>query len=150
MYDDLLPAPGNTQLMISNLQRVSPILLFLIVGCSGQNLGKPANVQGKITLSGKPQDKVTVSFIAIGGLPAEHKTKTGTTNAEGQYTIKQVYPAEYMVTLQDASPPILDPAKAPAEPTNTSPFAKYGGDSPLRALVAEGKTTFDFDVTTAQ
>ena len=137
--------------MMDNPLRIFPILLCLVLGCSGgPKLGKPVTVQGKVTLNGKPQDKITVGFIALGGIPADHKTKTAETNAEGKYSIDKVYPAEYMVTLQDASSTKVDPALATAVPTNTSPLAKYGGDSPLRAQVAAGKTTFDFDVPPAQ
>jgi hypothetical protein len=135
--------------MIGNRLRVSPILFLLMLGCGGgPDLGKPLTVQGKITLDGKPQDKITVAFIALGGLPAEHKSKSSATNAEGKYTFEKVYAAEYMVTLQDSAAPKVDPAMAPAEPKDASPLAKYSGDSPLRAKVSADKTTFDFELTT--
>ncbi|MCC7420251.1 MAG: hypothetical protein IT428_08230 [Planctomycetaceae bacterium] len=80
------------------------------------------------------------------GLPANVRYVHATTDAEGKYSIAEVYPAEYQVTLMPASAAKteVDPNNAAANPANPE-FAKFGPESPLRANVSATQTKFDFD-----
>lgn len=122
------------------------VLLCLSLGCSGgPDYGRPVAVQGKITQGGQPVSGAIVTFHAMSDLPAELRTRTATTSAEGAYQIQDVYPAEYKVMIHPMADPNVDPGAAPAVP-DAGPLAKYGDESELRANVSAEKTTFDFEL----
>src|SRR5262249_41354175 len=108
-----------------------------------------------VKLDGEPLEGVTVAFSAISkGLPAEFRHASAVTDADGMYVLKKVYPAEYMITLNDTAaegpPPVGEEssaAMAEAVPSGgNSALAKYNVNSPLRAEVDAGSTTHNFDL----
>jgi hypothetical protein len=120
---------------------------LVLAGCGGGSLGTPTDVTGKVTQNGQPLADVQVTFHALEGLPAEHRTRTAQTDSEGLYKLTEVYPAEYQVTI---AKPVdysdVDPAEVAAEMPANDPLAKYGDESPLRANVSPDKSTFDFQL----
>lgn len=127
--------------------------LFLTLTCVGcgksVDLGAPVEVKGTATLDGQPLDKTTVGFTAISkGLPAKYRYVSATTDASGNFTIPQVYPAEYSVTLnQDAA---AAPAAKDAAVAGNPKLAKYSVNSPLKANVSKDSTTFKFEATSGK
>ena len=124
--------------------------IAFVAGCGGPDLGEAQQVSGKITLDGKPLADATVTFFALSGIPAEHRSKSGTTDAQGSYTVADVYPAEYQVLVMVTSPGAeaageIDPGSLPAEGP-ADPLAAYSTNSPLGAKVEPGKTSFDFEL----
>lgn len=123
--------------------------VLINAGCNkGPKLPSPVPVTGKIMLKGKPVEAVTVAFSAMsGGLPGDLRHVKANTDAQGEYSMPKVYPAEYLVQVFkiDASTP-TDPAQEVADPFANSPYAAYGPDSPLRAVVTKEATRFDFDL----
>jgi hypothetical protein len=102
-------------------------------------------VTGKVTLDGKPVEKARIIFHSVSGkLPAELRTVQADIAADGSYKLANVYPAEYMVQVQDTTPP--DAKMAAAEPA-PSPLNKYGSESPLRAKVPSDKNEFNFELS---
>jgi len=121
------------------------IVMFVVCnsGCISQpDLGEPVTISGAVTLDGKPLSDATLIFNALEGLPAEHRSHTVTTDAEGLYTIEGVYPAEYMVQAIQENKGAPPDAAVPGVPA----LAKYGSESPLRAKVTETQHTFNFDL----
>jgi hypothetical protein len=130
---------------------LSCLLLTLTCAGCGQSvdLGAPVKVTGTATLDGTPLDKTTVGFTAISkGLPAKYRYVSAITDASGNFSIAQVYPAEYSVTLnQDASAaPAAQDAAVPGNPK----LAKYTVNSPLKANVSKDSTTFKFEATSGR
>jgi hypothetical protein len=127
---------------------LTAILTSACLGCgSKEDLPKPVAVTGKVTSDKKPMSGVTVGFTAISkGLPARYRYVQSTTDAEGNYSMATVYPAEYQVTLNKAgaAAPEADPQKVAVNPADPE-LAKFGIDSPLRANVSSTATKFDFD-----
>lgn len=115
-------------------------------GCGSEH-GSPVDVSGKITNGAEPVANAQVTFHSLNTeIPAVDRTKTAQTDAQGAYSISGLYPSEYMVRVEKPLPANQDPGMAPAESATDDPLAKFGADSPLRANVAEDKTTFDFDL----
>lgn len=119
-------------------------------GC-GADFGTPVAVSGKITDGSEAVGSANVSFYALNKeLPAEHRTRNAVTDAQGSYSLSDVYPGEYQVMISK-SQSAEEIAMAPAEPSaGTDPFAKFGPESPLRATVSADTTTFNFDLSTAR
>ncbi len=125
--------------------RVAGLLLFM-AGC-GPSLGRPETVTGKITLSGMPVADANVTFYAQDNtLPAAVRTKSGTTDAQGAYSIAEVYPGEHQVRVEKIAYSADNPGSAPAEGPPADPLARFGGDSPLKAKVSAEETKFDFEL----
>jgi hypothetical protein len=127
------------------------ILVLIMVGCRrGPELPEPVAISGKITLKGKPVDAAIVAFTAISeGLPGEFRYAEATTDANGEYKMPRVYPAEYQVqVLKPESRKEPDPNHVVANPSAKSPFAAYGEESPLRAFVKKDALRFDFELST--
>jgi len=126
------------------------ILAVVSSGCSrGPSLPEPVSISGKLTLKGKPVDGATISFSAISeGLPGNRRYAEGKTDANGEYSIPDVSPAEYMVQIFKADPSAApsNPDQVIANPAANSPFAAYGNESPLRAIVKSDSTHFDFEL----
>lgn len=128
-------------------------LVLVSAGCQrGPALPTPVQIAGKITLKGKPVDSASISFTAISaGLPSKYRYVQGKTDANGEYSIPKVYPAEYLVQINKSDPAAataapVAPEQAVANPFENSPFAPYGNESPLRALVQPDATRFDFEL----
>jgi len=126
-------------------------LVFIFPGChKGPGLPSPVSVTGKITLKGQPVDSANVSFTAISeGLPGDLRYVEGKTDASGEYTLANVYPAEYLVQVVKVDPSAApaDLEQAVADPSANSPFAAYGNESPLRAIVKPDATRFEFELS---
>jgi hypothetical protein len=127
----------------------------VFAGCGGAQVGKPVEVTGEVKLNGEPLAGVTVGYSAIGGLPAEYRYASAVTDDAGMYVIKKVYPAEYMVLLNDTAAEAPAPPPAPGDtpalvhavPKGGNPaLAKYSQQSPLRAAVNADSTTHNFDL----
>ncbi len=106
-------------------------------GCGSSDTPPLGRVSGKVTLGGEPLVGVIVMFK-----PAEGRAASGTTNAEGQYTLEYTHKVpgakvgpntvmlEWPLGSKDAKP--LDP--------------KYTVKSELKADVKAGSNTFDFSL----
>lgn len=120
----------------------------LMLGCGGEDLPEPVAVTGKITMGGNPIDNATVAFSAISGeLPPKYRYLTTTTDNNGRYQIDKVYPTEYQVSvIKTAEPPANISGDMVMANTNVSEFAAYGDSSPLRAMVSDSTSAFDFEL----
>jgi hypothetical protein len=115
------------------------LLLSSLWGC-GEDFGTPVTITGKITQQGQPVADAQVTFHAVSGLPAAHRTRITRTDSTGAYTLKEVYPAEYQVMVEKPMETPADPGAAPAVPPE-NPLSKYGPESPLRAQVGPDQPT---------
>lgn len=133
---------------MSPLNRCRPCQLFLIlttslVGCSGDDGGniKPpplAPVQGTITLDGNPLPDAQVEFV-----PAHARASIGKTDANG------VYQLNYDAKLKGAAVgehTVRVVTKLEAGMGEELVPLKYNTQSTLKADVAEGENTIDFDL----
>lgn len=125
------------------------LLGVLVAGCGGPDYGSPVVVTGVVSLDGKPLPNMEITFHNVtGGLPAALRTVRGKTDAEGRYTLGEVYPAEYQVGVTPATEPtgspVTDESQVLAIP-NAGPLQKYElSNSPLRASVSSEMHHFDF------
>ena len=115
-----------------------------LTGCSSNNppLGK---VSGKVTLDNDPLSGVIINFK-----PEDGRAATGTTDAQGNYTLEFSYgvmgakvgPNTVMLEwpLGEGEPGTGGPRKA-------IPKKFTGLDSELKVEVKKGRNTFDFDLT---
>ena len=129
----------------------SVLLLFSVAvlsGCGGggEDYGTPVTVTGNLKMDGQPLADAQVTFTAMEGLPGELRSRMATTDAQGNYKLDEVYPAEYRVMVQKFA---YDPAQAPADGgvAQKDPLALYGAESSLRAQVSDEKTEFPFELT---
>jgi hypothetical protein len=110
-----------------------------------------APVSGKVTYQGKPVPKGSVTFASTtpGG-----RNATGQLDAEGNYKLQTENPGDgalvgdYLVTIYAHDEPILDYIpKKPIPPKILAP-TKYEKPetSGLKATVASGSNTFDFEL----
>jgi hypothetical protein len=102
-------------------------------------------VSGKITQGGEPVADADVTFQSQRTeIPAASRTRIGKTDAQGAFSIGDVYPGDYEVWVVKTQ---LNPEMAPAVPVEaTDPLAKFGpGSSPLKATVGD-KTEFSFEL----
>jgi hypothetical protein len=126
---------------------VCSAVVMAITGCGETaSLGEPVDVTGSVILDGQPLPNVTVGFSAITeGIPAKYRYATADTESDGSFAIPKVYPAEYMVTLNDSA---ADHESAKVEAVAGNPkLAKFSANSPLRAKVSDTEREFKFDVT---
>jgi hypothetical protein len=132
------------------VRRVYLILLATaLAGCGDGHGGVP--VSGKVTVQGEPLAEVLVTFEP---LEEEGMGSTGTTDAEGRYTLQFVdnqqegaVPGKHQVTFQD----LLD---KPAEDTDAGPAPPSKSRLPKSAQEAthefvippEGTSAAEFDL----
>jgi len=120
----------------------------LACGSTGPGM---APVSGKVTYQGKPVPKGSVTFASTtpGG-----RNATGQLDAEGNYKLQTENPGDgalvgdYLVTIYAHDEPILDYIpKKPIPPKILTP-TKYekAETSGLKATVASGSNTFDFEL----
>lgn len=136
------------------------VLAIATTGCGGSNApGTPVGATGTVTLDGKPLVAATVGFTAITeGIPAKYRYTSAITEPDGSFVVDQIYPAEYMVTLnQDGASPGLAAATGPAADqavvsavAGNSKLDQYANNSPLRAKVSGEDAKFQFDVLSGQ
>jgi hypothetical protein len=142
-----------------NLHRNTPffVFCFFLISLSLTGCGGPVQVQGKVTVSGKPLSGAMVVFIPVGG-----GSEAGAmTNEEGNFQLvgkkeEGTLPGEYRVTVSKKDWP---PGVTPPDPTKMS-FAsvlqkretvphKYTvqDKTPLHVTVTKGGTNeFRFDL----
>jgi len=132
-------------------------ICFLPLGCgeAAPDLGTPVTVTGTVTLNDKPVGKVTVSFMNLGAeVPPEYRSFNATTDAQGSYTIEEIYPGKYSVSFGEAGSDPDGEADEDGEPDPdamaefSGPLKGYMGETEETADVADGKTKFDFALTT--
>ncbi|MBI1349115.1 hypothetical protein GC163_22830 [bacterium] len=136
-----------------SLLLTASLMMGVIVGCGKSvKLPEPVSVSGKITLGGQPLNGATVAFSAIaGGLPPKYRYQATTTDENGRYALDDVYPSEYQVSVhKDAAPPAGISGDMVMASASTSELAEYGEDSPLRAMVSDSASAFDFDLKAAK
>ena len=119
--------------------RLAALALVLAAGCRGEvELG---NVEGTVTMDGKPLDGATVKFIPVNrGRPA-----VGMTGPDGRYELQYsatdsgalVGPMKVEITTGDPEQPKLFPETVPA---------RYNTKSALTAEVGSGSNPFDFEL----
>jgi len=114
------------------------------MGCSGSGvpLGK---VTGKVTLDGQPLAGVIINFK-----PEDGRAATGTTDAEGIYSLEYSY--DEMGAKVGPNTVMLEWPLEAGEVGDSAPRkpipAKYTGlNSELKVDVQKGKNTLDFDLT---
>lgn len=134
--------------MIRILSAVGLLLCTcLLSGCNGgASLGDPVDVTATFMLDGQPLADADVTFTATGNVPADKRTRTGKTDAQGTATLTEVYPAEYMVRVNRN---VQNDPENPSATTGDPALAKYSADSPLRATVSADKTSFTFNDLTS-
>jgi hypothetical protein len=99
-------------------------------GCGGSDHGVPISVSGKVTLDGQPLTELTVIYHNTGGLPAELRTQRARTDAQGTYSLAEVYPGDYTILFEQTAAAPEDPGMAPAtESATDASLAKYSGDN---------------------
>ena len=124
------------------------LLGLVVVGCSGPDLGTPVDVSGKLTVEGKPVEKIHVSFTFSGeGRPAEFRNFRGTSNAQGEYQITGMYPGSYLVSFAAEEGELPEGEDVPAE--QTGPLANVDLEG-RTADVSADSTTFDFDLKSSR
>jgi hypothetical protein len=114
-----------------------------------------AQVSGTVTLDGKPLSGVTVLFEA-----SDKTTAFGTTDAGGAYVLQfntekaGVTPGEKIVRIRgggfgeeaDAAEGSEEEGAAPSPAASSGVPACYNSDSKLKATVASGSQTMNFDL----
>lgn len=125
-------------------------VLMVLAGC-GKSVspGEPVAATGVVTLDGAPLSNVTVGFTAITeGIPAKYRYTSAITEPDGRFTVEKIYPAEYMVTLNDSEADAPEGGEGKVEAVAGNPkLAKYANDSPLRAKVSDPDQSFNFEAT---
>lgn len=128
------------------------MVLIAFAGC-GKSVspGEPVAATGVVTLDGAPLSNVTVGFTAITeGIPAKYRYTSATTEPDGTFSLEKIYPAEYMVTLNDSEAAAPEGGEGKVEAVAGNPkLAKYANDSPLRAKVSDPDQSFKFEATSA-
>src|SRR5690606_22638877 len=121
-------------------------VMIVSIGCgdTGPDLGTPVDISGKVTLDGQPLSDVTLNFYNSGeGVPAEQRAFQGKTGTDGTYSIEQVYPGAYQVSVQPGDAGDAGEGEdVIAE--DQGPLARYQSGSELNATISETQTTFDF------
>jgi len=110
-------------------------LVLVTTGCSRGDLPDLGEVQGTVTLDGKPLAGVNVQFF-----PSEGRPAAGTTGSDGRYELMythgvsgtKVGPATVIIAWPDGEP---GPVPVPA---------KWGAEGNLQVEVKPGSNTFDF------
>ena len=138
-----------------------PLLLFLFGGCGGGvPVQKTEMVEGVITLDGVPLDGASVTFNPVGG---DGTIASGFTDAQGRFTIQTLRGnpeggttvGEYVVTVSKwedfptgRTEQVDSETTIPIMGQRLLVHANYENEqrSPLRATVAPGKNTFNFDL----
>ncbi|MCC9607923.1 carboxypeptidase-like regulatory domain-containing protein [Blastopirellula sp. JC732] len=108
--------------------------LSLFAGACSQRavVEKLVDVSGKITINGKPCREAEVTFKS----PYTRTMGRGVTNSKGEFTVVELMPGEYTVSVLRMSMDAQGIAPG---------FEIYAGnDSPLQAIVTEDQTTFEF------
>jgi hypothetical protein len=136
---------------------------FVLTGCGSDVPQRELNlvpVSGTVLLDSKPLEGAIVSFVPLPGT-ADAEYATGTTNAEGKYTLsvnavgEGAVPGEYRVVISkfaqpDGTPVPPDTAPADVGAVETIP-ARYSGvdNETLRMTVpAAGSSSADFELKT--
>lgn len=122
------------------------IAMAIQVGCSGNNppLGK---VSGRVTLDGQPLAGVIINFK-----PTEGRAATGTTDADGNYTLEFSYGvmgAQVGTNTVMFEWPLEGGEVGAAGPRKSLPKKYVGLNSELSRDVQKGRNTFDFDLTSS-
>jgi hypothetical protein len=129
------------------------VLPVLIVGCGKPGASPTSKVTGTVTYQGAPLANVNVNFT-----PDEGRPGTGTTDAQGRYTISTfapndgAVPGRHRVTITpggDSSPMPESAEEAARDPVVPFPVKYARADqSDLTAQVEAGKANqFDFNLT---
>ncbi|QDT81218.1 hypothetical protein Mal35_46980 [Gimesia maris] len=128
------------------------VLLFSLIALSGcgsdptADLGTSVTVTGTITMDDKPADGVEVIFQRTdSGAPAEYRQYVATTDASGKYSLDDVYPAKYLVMVNEKNDDSGEDEEEMA--IDTGPYKKYGVDSELTADVTDTNNTIDFELS---
>lgn len=122
-------------------------ILLMGVGCGGSDHGVPVSVSGKVTLDGNPLADLTVIYHSTGGLPAELRTQRAKTDAQGAYSLAEVYPGNYTILFEQTAAAPEDPGMALAtESATDASLANYSGDNAPSASVSETNTEINFDL----
>jgi hypothetical protein len=133
------------------------VLVVLSVGCGGEF--PTANVSGRVTVNGKPVEKVSVMFQPVA---AEGKINSGVgsygiTDADGRYTLKLIGKesrgaviGKHKVRFENWTDPgdtsVDSPKRKQAAPAVKIPQRYY--DKPMDYEVASGGTDkADFELT---
>lgn len=139
--------PGGRSLAIWTV-----LAALVLAGCGGH----PGRVNGRVKLDGSPLTTGVVSFLPV----ARGAAAYGTIDGEGRYEIRTgasggLEPGEYVVTVAANAPASAAPQKPAGGPKYAEPMLplitplQYAlrEKSPLRATVAKGSQTLDFDLT---
>ena len=119
---------------------VAAFLICLVAGC-GSGLGSKVKASGKVTVDGQPMGNVEVTFHCTEEREAQYRTFKATAGAGGEYTIEEIFPGKYEVTVVEPQGEIGDdPGMQSAMGANTLQPAE--GDS-LTATVGESDLAFD-------
>lgn len=127
-------------------------VVALVVGCSQAGSAPTSKVTGTITHKGTPLAGVSVTFT-----PDEGRPGTGTTDAQGRYSITTfqlndgAVPGRHRVTVAPGGETPMPQSPQEAAQGPAAPFAsKYMqlDKTDLTAQVESGKSNqFDFDLT---
>lgn len=126
-------------------------LVTLAAGCGGEGVAPTAEVTGTVTYKGAPLENVNVVFTPANGRPA-----TGTTDAEGKFTLSTfasddgAVPGEHRVAITSTAIPPMPGTPEAAKPQKKLFPARYSdpAKSGLTAAVKEGEANeFKFELT---
>jgi len=128
--------------------------VIAVIGCSGSDRPKTVHVEGVVTYQGEPVAEAQVSFIPAQGRPA-----SGTTGADGRFTLMTFEPddgavlGEHTVTIEKTALPSDQEGASYAEQMSAKRVSlipeQYANvqSSPLKATVsADGPNEFEFEL----
>ena len=136
---------------------------LLICGCFGSSTETPVN--GTLTIDGQPLENVLVTFHPVAAPDAKKLIASGTTNGDGEFTLKRddgeessLSVGSYSVTLTEGAIP--DSIAASKDPLAAQTYSLslghrplpvvYGRhvDTPLKVEVVGGKTSYALAIDT--
>jgi hypothetical protein len=145
------------------LRRGGPMVLVLgmLIGCSGDDLGRRYRVSGHVTRKGQPVTKGTVNFMPVD--LAKSRAASGEIQSDGSYTLTTQDPGDgalagdyrVVISLADVGElertaggmPILNEPKKVQVKNLVPPKYSDPGQTVLKCKVEPHSNTYDIDMT---
>jgi hypothetical protein len=121
------------------------VVFVSVAGCGGPNYGTPVGVSGKVSVKGAAPKNAKLVFIAKGDLPPEKRVRSADVAADGTYTVKDMFPAEYDVRVEGTPQAGVAPGMQMAAASNEFPVDKNGAPVTKPAKVEPTTKQLDFE-----
>ena len=95
----------------------SPVIALAVLvsaGCGGPSYGTPVSVSGVVTVDDKPLANASVTYNCTEAREPEYKSFMATAEADGKYTLDNVYPGPYEIFVSEPVAADADPGMASA------------------------------------